>query len=180
MYRSTALIMVALLFGGVAAMARADPAMEIESKSRQALAHLATHDRRVTALLEQAEGVLVLPDLVEMGFGVGGEYGEGVLLVDDKPVAYYALAGASFGLQAGVEFKAQVLLFLTRQALIDFRNSQGWEVGVNANVTLLDASAGMHFDSLEGSDAVVGFVFSNEGLMYDLSLEGSRISRIAR
>ncbi len=173
----SAIVLIQVWF---AATACADPAAEIEIKSREALANLVARNKQAGALVERAAGVLVLPDLVAMGFGVGGEYGEGVLLVDDEPVAYYALAAASFGLQVGLEYKAQVLLFLTRQALIDFRNTQGWEVGVDATVTLLDDTMGVHADSLASADTVVGFVFSNKGFMYDLSLEGSKFSRIAR
>lgn len=173
----SAIVLIQVWFG---TNAHADPAVEIESKSRRALASLIAHNEEAGALVEQAAGVLVLPDVVAMGFGVGGEYGEGVLLVDDEPVAYYALAAASFGLQVGLEYKAQVLLFLTRQSLIDFRNTQGWEMGVDATVTFLDDSFGAHSDSLSSADTVVGFIFSNKGFMGDLSLEGSKLSRIAR
>ena len=115
-----------------------------------------------------------------MGFGVGGEYGEGVLLVKDQPAAYFATAGASFGLQLGAQYKTEIILFMTRQALVDFRNSRGWEVGVNASVTLVELGAAGRIDTAAIKQPVVGFIFSNKGLMYDLCFDGSKISRIAR
>ena len=55
--------------------------------------------------MEKAEGVLVFPDVVKAGFGIGGEYGEGALLIKGKKVDYYNTAAASFGFQFGAQFK---------------------------------------------------------------------------
>jgi len=160
--------------------ARADSVEQINSKSRVALEALAKHARGAGELLEAAAGVLVFPDMVKIGFGVGGQYGEGVLLVDGKPESYYASAGASFGLQLGVQYKSEVIVFMTRDVLDRFRASRGWEVGVDSSVALIKAGAGGRFDTRNVKQPVVGFIFSNTGLMYNLTLEGSRITRIAR
>ena len=45
-----------------------------------ALEDLRKHSAKAGELLDQAAGVLVFPDVVKMGFGVGGEFGEGVLI----------------------------------------------------------------------------------------------------
>ena len=158
----------------------ADSKAFIDDKSQEALAHLRDHSPGAGPLLDKAAGVLVFPDVVKMGFGVGGQYGEGSLLVDGTPVAYYATAGASFGLQIGAQYKAEVILFMTEQALSDFRSSQGWEVGVDASVTIADSEVEGKLDSLTARQPVVAFIFSNKGLMGNLTLEGSRITRIAR
>ncbi len=157
-----------------------DPGPEIESKGRKALADLLAHDQRTRALVERAAGILVMPDVVEMAFGVGGEYGEGVLLVDDKAVAYYALAASPLGLEPRPRNKAHVLVFLTRQALIDFRNTQGWEVGIHGNVPLLDHTVELPVDTDASADTMVGFLFTEEGIVSGLNLSGGRFSRIAR
>ena len=49
-------------------------------------------------------------------------------------------------------------------------------------ITLQNAKLGVDgsIDSNTLQQAVIGFVFSNEGLMYNLTLEGTRITRIAR
>lgn len=158
----------------------ADSRAEIEEASREALERLLQHAPEAASLLQRAAGVLVFPDLVKVGFGAGGEYGEGALFVDDEAVAYYATAGASFGLQLGAQYKSEVILFMELQALNEFRNSRGWEAGVDAGVVLADVGGGESVDKLTAQDAVVAIVFSNTGLMYHLTLEGSKISRIAR
>ena len=159
---------------------RADSRQLIDTKSVEALERLRQHSADAGRLAEKAAGVLIFPDVVKMGFGVGGQYGEGSLLVEGEPVAYYATAGASFGLQLGAQYKSEVILFMTEEALADFRNSQGWEVGIDGSVTIADVGAGGKIDSRTVNQPVVGFIFSNKGLMGSLSFEGSRILRIAR
>ena len=173
-------LVTALLALLLSASALADSRAEIERKSGEALAQLRGSGDGVEELLSQASGVLVFPDVVKMGFGVGGQYGEGVLLVKDKPVAYYATAGASFGLQLGAQFKAEVILFMNDKALADFRNSQGWQAGVDGSVALVTVGGGGAIDTRNLQEPVIGFIFSNKGLMYNLTFEGSKITRIAR
>ena len=153
-----------------------DSAAEIENGARRALERLVNHAGEVAPLLARAEGILVFPQLVKTGFGAGSQYGEGVLLVGDRPVAYYATAGAEFGLKLGVGSKSEVILFLDSQVLAAFRNSQDWEPGTDVRVALPAPGAG----ALAAAGPVVGFIFSSEGPIPGLSLEGSRIERIAR
>ncbi|KZX58584.1 hypothetical protein A3709_18375 [Halioglobus sp. HI00S01] len=159
---------------------RADSVEEINAKSINALVVLRDSVEGAGDLLQEAVGVLVFPDIVKLGFGVGGQYGEGALFIDGKPTDYYATAGASFGLQLGGVTKSEVILFMTDAALQQFRGSRGWEVGVDGTVTLFKAGAGTRVDSRTVQSPVVGFIFSSEGLMADLSLEGAKITRLAR
>jgi len=176
------------LFAGLAALtlvlasasAGADKKVDIDRKSQEALVALRDHARGSGKLLDKAVGVLVFPDVVKMGFGVGGQYGEGSLLVGGKPVAYYVTAGASFGLQAGAQVKSEVILFMTEEALQRFRSSLGWEVGVDGSVALVKLGAGGTLDTKTVRQPVVGFIFSNKGLMANLTFEGGKITRIAR
>jgi lipid-binding SYLF domain-containing protein len=103
-----------------------------------------------------------------------------VLRVGEQTVAYYSTAGASVGFQLGAQKKSIILLFMTGQALQGFRDSQGWEVGVDGSVALVEFGAGKEFDTTNIKDPIIGFVFGNKGLMFNLSLEGSKISRITK
>ncbi len=161
-------------------VAAADSTAEIDANADKALAHLLDYAQGADELLGKAAGVLIFPDVVKMGFGVGGQYVEGVLRVNNKASSYYSTAGASFGLQLGAQFKSEVIVFLTEDSLQSFIHSQGWEVGVDGSVALIELGAGGKIDSREISAPVIGFVFSNKGLMYNLTLEGSKITRLAR
>ena len=130
--------------------------------------------------LNESSGVLVFPEVIKAGFGIGGEYGEGVLQIGGKSVAYYNTVAASIGFQIGAQMKSIVLVFLNHKALTEFRNSDGWEVGVDGSVALIEWGAGKDLNTMDISDPVVGFVFNNKGLMYNLNLEGSKITQIVR
>lgn len=130
--------------------------------------------------LQKAEGVLVFPDVVKAGFGIGGEYGEGALLIKGKTVDYYSTAAASIGLQIGAQFKTVMLIFLDKNALTKFRNSDGWEAGVDGSVALVELGAGKDINSVNYHDPIVGFVFSNKGLMVNLTLEGSKMTKLKK
>lgn len=131
-------------------------------------------------LLDRAAGVLVFPDVLEMGFGVGGQYGEGALLIGGEPQAYYVIAGASFGLQLGAQSKAELILFMTEAALQGFQSSQGWQAGIHGSIAVLARGRELKFDSIASQKPVIGFIYANRGLMYNLSLEGNKITRIKR
>ena len=128
--------------------------------------------------LNQAAGYLVFPRVIKVGIGVGAETGEGALRVGGQTVAYYRTTSGSFGLQLGAQAKSIVIAFMTREALEKFRNSDGWKVGVDGSVALIDIGAGKTIDSQNVKDPVVGFVFGSKGLMYNLTLEGTKFSKL--
>jgi lipid-binding SYLF domain-containing protein len=152
----------------------------IDAKVREALATFAEKSPAGMELMEKAAGVLVFPDVIKMGFGVGVEYGEGSLLIKGEPQAYYSTAAGSFGFQIGAQFKAELIMFMTESALERFRASKGWEAGVDGSVALVTLGVGGKLDTQTMQQPIVGFVFSNRGLMYNLTLEGSKITKIDR
>lgn len=131
-------------------------------------------------LMGKAQGALIFPSVFKAGLGIGGEYGEGALRIGGQTAGYYSTASASIGFQIGAQSKTIVILFMTSKALSDFRNSKGWEVGVNGSVALATLGAGGAVDTKTLSKPIIGFVFGNKGLMYNLTLEGSKISKIKR
>ena len=100
----------------------------------QAIPESAIPDR----LLDEAKAIVVVPDTIKAGFVFGGRRGLGLMSVKtadgtwSNPV-FVKLAGASFGLQAGVQ-SADVILV--------FRSERGLDSIVNGKVTL-GADAGV-------------------------------------
>ena len=64
------------------------------------------------------------------------------------------------------------------QVLSKFRASQGWKAGVDGSVALATLGAGGAIDSETARKPIIGFIFSNKGLMANLTFEGSKISKI--
>ena len=153
---------------------------EIDAEVREAVQNFYKHTSAGKELSQKAAGMLVFPSVVKAGIGVGGEYGEGSLLIGGKPVGYYTIASASIGFQLGVQARSQIILFMTENALAKFRRSEGWKAGVDGSVALATLGAGGSIDSETAKKPIIGFIFSNKGLMYNLTFEGSKITKIDR
>ena len=158
--------------------AYAASAGEINIKVDSALQRFKKEVSGGSRFISNAKGVLVFPDVIKAGFGVGGEYGEGALRIGGKTVAYYNTAAASIGFQLGGQIKTVVIVFLKQSALNKFRQSDGWKVGVDGSVAIVEWGVGEDINTMDINDPVVGFVFDNKGLMYNLTIEGSKITRI--
>jgi lipid-binding SYLF domain-containing protein len=131
-------------------------------------------------LANKAAGILVFPSVVKAGIGFGGEYGEGLLLVHKRTAGYYNLISASFGFQLGVQERSVIIMFMTNEALAGFDRRAGWKVGVDGSVAVITLGIGGSIDTDQITSPVIGFVLDPKGLMYNLTLEGSKISRISR
>ncbi|HLX02020.1 MAG TPA: YSC84-related protein [Trinickia sp.] len=129
-------------------------------------------------LVGKARGVLVFPSVIQAGLIVGGQYGEGALRVGGSTVGYYSTATGSLGLQAGAQSKAIVFLFMTQEALDKFRSTDGWSAGGDASVALVKMGANGAIDTNTATSPVEVFVLTNAGLMGDLSLQGTKVSRL--
>lgn len=178
-HRSLGAVLAVTLLG-FAAPAMAKSAAEIDAGVNAALKEFRQNVGSADELLERAAGVLVFPSVIKAGFGIGGEYGEGALRVGGKTVQYYSTAAGSFGFQIGAQSKTVVILFMADDALQKFRDSDGWEAGVDGSVALVKVGAGGSLDTTNLQDPIIGFVFGQKGLMYNLTLEGSKMTKIVR
>jgi lipid-binding SYLF domain-containing protein len=142
------------------------------------LSRLFTTVKGSRELVSKARGVLVFPSVLQAGFIVGGQYGEGALRVGGSTVGYYSTVSGSFGLQAGAQSKAIIFLFMTQDSLDKFRNTDGWSVGGDASVALVKIGANGAIDTNTATAPVQVFVLTNAGLMGDLSLQGTKVSRL--
>ena len=131
-------------------------------------------------VLRKSAGILVFPAVFKAGIGLGGEYGEGALLIRRRTVDYYSTAAASIGFQFGAQKKTIIIAFMDKGALKDFRNSEGWKVGADAYVTLVAVGADGSIDTAKTNKPIIAFVFDQKGLMYNLTLEGAKITKLKR
>jgi len=159
-------------------VSRAKTAQEIDASVNAALDRFTKQVKGSREFLQDARGVLVFADVIQAGLGVGGEYGEGALRIRGKTVTYYSIASGSIGLQFGAQKKDIILVFLQTKALQDFQKKDGWEAGVDGSVVLVDLGGQASIDSTKFNQPIVGFVVGQQGLMYNLTLKGSKISKM--
>jgi lipid-binding SYLF domain-containing protein len=160
--------------------AEAASAAEIDADIHATLRQFFRQVHGSRELVAKSSGVLVFPTVIKAGIGVGGEYGEGALLRRGKTVDYYNTISASIGFQLGAQARSVIIVFMTPEALRAFRRVDGWKVGVDGSVALITVGVGASIDTSRIVDPIVGFIFDGKGLMYNLTLEGSKISRIYR
>ena len=175
-----ALLALTLMAAGLllSANCRAATAREIDVSVDETLKQFAKQVAGGNEFLKSAKGVLIFPNVIKAGVGIGGEYGEGALRIGGKTVGYYNIASASVGFQLGAQARSVIIAFMQEKALNDFRKSSGWKAGVDGSVALVNVGAEKSLDTLDVRNPIVGFVFGTKGLMYNLTLEGSKISKL--
>jgi len=164
----------------VNSQAQAATAKEIDVSVEVALDRFKNDVAGAEEFLNNAKGVLVIPNIIRIGFMLGGEYGEGALLIDGQTVDYYNTAVCSFGFQIGAQSKNLIIIFMDENALTKFRDSLGWEAGVDGSIAVIDMGAGGSVDSTNVKHPIVGFVYGLKGLMVNISLEGSKFTKLIK
>jgi lipid-binding SYLF domain-containing protein len=153
-------------------------AAEIEADANETLHSFVRQVPGARELANKAAGILVFPSVIKAGIGLGGEYGEGILLNQQRVEGYYNLISASFGFQLGVQERSVIIMFMTQDAMRGFEERAGWKIGVDGSVTIITVGVGGGIDTDKIVSPVIGFILDQKGLMYNLTLEGSKISRI--
>ena len=160
--------------------ASAATAEDLDKDSRQALQTLYDTQPVAKTLSHTAKAVLVFPNIVKAGLGIGGSYGEGVLLKGSQVVDYYNSVTGSWGLQIGAQSYGYAVFLMTDNAVKYLKESKGWEVGVGPTVVVVDEGVAKNLSTSTLKDDAYAFIFSQQGLMAGVSIEGTKISRITR
>jgi lipid-binding SYLF domain-containing protein len=177
------LLAVCVLLAGTLTLPDVSQAKTREEIEASVNATLARFDQEVKGgakFLARARGVLVFPDVIKAAFVFGGQYGEGALREGGATHGYYSIAGGSWGASFGIQKKDLLLVFRDRAALRDFENASGWQVGVNGAVTLINVGVGADLSTMQINQPIVAFVIGQKGLMFDVSLQGAKITRLKR
>jgi len=153
---------------------------EIDARVKDALETLYRQVVGSKDTLKRAKGVLVIPKMWKAGFVVGGEYGEGALKIKGKTVNYYSIVGGSLGFQLGVQKRTIVMAFMDKTSFSKFRQTDGWEFGLDGSVAIVNVGVDGRIDSTTTNEPIIVFVFGQKGLMYNLTLEGYKISKIVK
>jgi lipid-binding SYLF domain-containing protein len=171
-------VLITVISAFLSSHSLAKTAKEVDASVDVAIERFYKQVKGAKEFVKTSKGMLVMPNVKKGAFIVGGEYGEGALRIGGKSVDYYNTVSGSIGFQIGGESKDIILLFMTDEALKKFRVSKGWEAGVDGNVALISVGAGGRADTTTLKDPIVGFVFDAKGLIADISLKGSKFSKV--
>ncbi len=165
-------------FGSGLAAAAEDSVLEQDA--RAALKSLYDGSPGAKALGDKAKGILVFPIVHKAGFIVGGQTGDGVLMIHGKTVAHYNTSAISVGLQAGAQAFGYTLFFMSDKVLNDFRKSKNFQIGAGPNIVVIDAGAAKDINNLTVKSDVYATIFDPKGLMAGITLQGSKITKLGR
>lgn len=160
--------------------AAAASAAEIDRDASAALSDLYKHYPAAKALAKDAKAILVFPKIFKAGLMVGGETGDGVLRVKDKPVGYYNTSGVSYGLQVGAQTFGYAMFLMTDSAVKSLDKAQGLEVGVGPSVVVMDEGMAMKTSTTTLQGDIYAIIFGQKGLMAGLGIQGSKITKLDR
>ncbi|HEX4182364.1 MAG TPA: lipid-binding SYLF domain-containing protein [Caulobacteraceae bacterium] len=176
---STAVVLLASVTGPIAvSSAHADSREDLTTDGRRTLAKLEATDERAARIARHARAILVFPSVLKAGFIFGGQTGNGVLLEHGSPAGFYNLTGGSWGLQIGGQDFSYVLFFMNEKALGYLNSSAGFSAGTGPSIVVINKGAGAEVNTTTLSQDVYAFPFNAKGLMADLTLQGTKITRI--
>lgn len=178
--RLNPLALIASLILLVSCYSMAEPASVIDAKANEAIKQFYKEVKGGEEFLSKVKGYLVFPSVVKGGFVVGGEYGEGVLRINGQTKHYYSIASGSVGFQLGLQQTSYVIAFVSESALNNFVKSDGWEAGVDGAITVAKWGKGKDIGSISFEKPIYAFVFGAKGLMYNLTIEGTKFTKINR
>lgn len=132
------------------------------------------------AMLRNAHGVAIFPSLIKAGLGLGGRYGEGVVLhYDALKQTWYGpyfvqMKGISYGFQVGVQSTALVLVVAAEEGM---KSLQEGKITLGGNLSVAVGPLGR---SAEAStdlklEAVMYSYSVSKGAFVGASLEGASI-----
>ena len=171
---------MALIIGSLPVSSYAATAGEIDASVNASLNRFVNEVKGAKEFLNAAQGVLIIPKVIQGGLVVGAEYGEGALRISGKTVGYYNIASASFGAQIGGEQKDIIIVFMDNTVLKKFRTSKNWSAGVDAKVTVINVGVDESLNTAKIKQPVVGFVFGQKGLIAGATIEGSKFTKMKK
>ena len=131
------------------------------------------------SLLAEAHGVAIIPDVIKLGFVLGGQHGKGVVVIRERDGSWRAplfitITGGSIGWQAGAQSTDFVLVFKTQQSvdgLLRGKFTLGADAAVAAGPVGRRAGA-----ATDGELKAEIYSYSRtRGLFAGVSLEGSAL-----
>jgi len=158
--------------------ADAATASELDRDASEALRRLYASSPQARQLAARSRAILVFPRITKGGFMFGGQGGQGVLRVRGRTAGYYSIYAGSFGLQAGIQTFSYALFFITQSALNKVESADGWAIGSDPNVVVVDQGAAANLNTTTLKKEIYAMPFGQKGLMAGISLEGSKITRI--
>ncbi len=135
-------------------------------------------DPDLNQMLQNAKGVLLVPDYGRGAFVVGASGGEGVLIANNggqwSSPAFYNIGSVSVGAQIGGSGGQIAMLLMSDDALNSFKGDNTFSLNADAGLTIIDYSGRGQASAGKGGDVILWS--DTEGAFVGASLSASDIS----
>ncbi|MDB5351837.1 MAG: hypothetical protein JWN86_3084 [Planctomycetota bacterium] len=164
-------------------MAKADPReAAIVEKSTEALIEITKIPAKglPISLLKQAQGLVIVPDLLKAGFVITGRIGRGVLVARDEAGAwtnpvFLGMAGGGIGAQIGAQATDVILVLRTKRSVDDFLSHNKVTLGADIGVAAGPVGRQAEADTDLQFRAEILSYSRSRGLFAGVSIEGSSL-----
>jgi len=129
-------------------------------------------------LLSRAEGIVIYPRLVNIGFGWGAMFGDGIVLRKDMITkewygpAFIELKTASVGLQIGIQEVSLVLVVMDDKGMEAFKSTD-FEIGADISIAPGPLGDSLQTD-IDFNNSIYTYSYS-KGIYAGFALKGSMI-----
>lgn len=132
------------------------------------------------ALLKEAEGVAIFPSIIKIGWGIGGQYGKGIIFRKDSRVgiwygpAFVKIKSISIGPQIGIQSIALVLVISNERGMEGFMEDN-FTLGGTASIAAGPLGRSLSADTDYKFKASIYSYSISKGAYIGVSFQGSAI-----
>lgn len=132
------------------------------------------------ALLKEAEGVAIFPSIIKIGWGIGGQYGKGIIFRKDSRVgiwygpAFVKIKSISIGPQIGIQSIALVLVISNERGMEGFMEDN-FTLGGTASIAAGPLGRSLSADTDYKFKASIYSYSISKGAYIGASFQGSAI-----
>ena len=159
------------------------PGEERVEKSIEALKELMalppTEQGLPASILRKCRGIAIFPGVIKAAYGIGGQFGRGIVLVKSETgewsdPAFVSLIGGSIGWQIGVQKADIILVFKTAKSI---ENIAAGKITLGADMSVAAGPVGRQAEASTDLDmeAEIYSYSKSKGLFAGISLKGASI-----
>jgi len=178
------IILALLLFLVLTCVVQAAPMTpsEIINESIEVLKEMSVSDDSVAfgALLKEAKGIAIFPSIIKIGWGIGGQYGKGIIFRKDSRVgiwygpAFVKIKSISIGPQIGIQSIALVLVISNERGMEGFMEDN-FTLGGTASIAAGPLGRSLSADTDYKFKASIYSYSISKGAYIGVSFQGSAI-----
>ncbi len=165
-------LLALVLSGGKALAFEPDVSDKMELDVARAILDIKTKDPDIQKFFDDSAGYAVFPSVGKGGIIIGGAFGRGLVIVNERVDGFASLSQGTIGFQLGGQKYSQ-FIFFKDQVSVDHFKRGNFEFSAQASAVAITAGASVDANYDAG---VAVFTIAQGGLMFEGTIGGQRFS----